>query len=47
MIKKISKLSGGLLLIDYGYLNKFNKSTLQSINKTQKLNEFIRKFGKS
>ena len=38
IIKKISKLSGGLLLIDYGYLEPRNKNTLQSVMKHKKNN---------
>ncbi|MDC0903162.1 SAM-dependent methyltransferase [Pelagibacteraceae bacterium] len=38
MIKKINKLNGGLLLIDYGYLKPKNTSTLQSIIKHRKNN---------
>ena len=37
MIKKISKLEGGLLLIDYGYLIAKNKNTLQSLIKHKKI----------
>ena len=40
IIKKISKLEGGLLLIDYGYLTPQNKNTLQSILKHKKNNLF-------
>ena len=36
IIKKISKLEGGLLLIDYGYLKAKNKNTLQSLVKHKK-----------
>ena len=31
IVKKITKLSGGILLIDYGYLKPINKDTLQSV----------------
>ena len=31
IIKKITKLNGGILLIDYGYLKPVNKDTLQSV----------------
>ena len=34
--KKIKKLGGGLLLIDYGYTNPQNKDTLQSVMKQKK-----------
>ena len=40
IIKKISKLNGGLLLIDYGYLEPKNKSTLQSLIKHKRNNLF-------
>ena len=36
IIKKISKHSGGLLLIDYGYFKPLNKNTLQSVMKHKK-----------
>ena len=36
IIKKISLLSGGILLIDYGYLQSQNLNTLQSIKKHKK-----------
>ncbi len=36
--KKIKKLSGGILLIDYGYLKVLNKSTLQTVMKNKKMN---------
>ncbi len=38
MIKKVNELSGGILLIDYGYLNIFNRSTLQTVMKNKKMN---------
>ncbi len=38
IVKKIKKLSGGILLIDYGYLNVLNKSTLQAVMKNKKMN---------
>ena len=37
MIKKISTLSGGILLIDYGYVNLINRSTLQVVMKNKKI----------
>ena len=37
IIKKISALSGGILLIDYGYLKPFSKDTLQTVMKNKKL----------
>ncbi len=38
IIKKISKLGGGLLLIDYGYLIPANRNTLQSLLNHKKNN---------
>ena len=38
MTDKISKLSGCILLIDYGYLKPFNQNTLQSVMKHRKNN---------
>ena len=38
IIEKISKLSGGIMLIDYGYLDLVNKSTLQTVMKNKKMN---------
>ena len=46
VIKKISKLEGGLLLIDYGYLKPKNKNTLQSLKKHQR-NNLLNNLGKS
>jgi len=46
MIKKISKLGGGLLLIDYGYFKPQNKSTLQSLVKHKK-NKVLDNLGKA
>ena len=37
IVKKIKKLSGGVLLIDYGYLNISNKNTLQLVMKNKKI----------
>ena len=44
IISKINELSGGILLIDYGYLGKINKSTLQSV-KSQKINKLFENIG--
>tara|TARA_S200000501_G_scaffold169173_1_gene159341 strand:+ start:559 stop:1623 length:1065 start_codon:yes stop_codon:yes gene_type:complete len=44
--KKISKLNGGLLLIDYGYMISNNKSTLQSVMKHKK-NNLLENLGKA
>tara|TARA_B100000963_G_C22588519_1_gene654319 strand:- start:634 stop:1698 length:1065 start_codon:yes stop_codon:yes gene_type:complete len=46
MIKKISKLEGGLLLIDYGYLIAKNKNTLQSLINHKK-NSLLHNLGKA
>ena len=37
MVKKISEQTGGILLIDYGYLNIINRSTLQTVMKNKKM----------
>ena len=42
--KKISQLSGGLLLIDYGYLKSGNQNTLQSV-KNHKKNKLLDNLG--
>ncbi len=49
MIEKINKQSGGILLIDYGYLNIHNKSTLQAVMKNKKINmnNFFKNLGKA
>ena len=49
MVKKINKQSGGILLIDYGYLNILNKSTLQAVMKNKKINmnNFFKNLGKA
>ena len=41
IIKKINKLKGGMLLIDYGYLKKQKIDTLQSL-KSHKKNVYYR-----
>ena len=46
IIKKISKLKGGLMLIDYGYLTSQNQNTLQSIVKHKK-NNLLNNLGKA
>ncbi len=46
IIKKISKLEGGLLLIDYGYLKPKSKNTLQSLEKHKK-NKLLNNLGKA
>ena len=49
IVKKISKHSGGILLIDYGYLNPNNQNTLQTVmkNKKVKLNRLMNNLGKA
>ena len=44
--KIINKSKGGILIIDYGYMNKNMKDTLQSISK-HKYNDVLKQFGKS
>ena len=44
--RKISKLGGGILLIDYGYLNSKNINTLQSIIKHRR-NNLLNNLGKA
>ncbi len=39
ILSKVSKLTGGVLLIDYGYLNVVNKSTLQAVMKNKKIHK--------
>ena len=46
MIERISKLKGGILLIDYGYLKLNNESTLQSVMKHRK-NDLLKNLGKA
>ena len=38
VVNKIKSLSGGVLLIDYGYLKPFNGNTLQAVMKNKKVN---------
>tara|TARA_B100001121_G_C18632797_1_gene595218 strand:- start:240 stop:1316 length:1077 start_codon:yes stop_codon:yes gene_type:complete len=49
IIKKISALSGGILLIDYGYLKPFNGNTLQTVmeNKKIQMSNFSNHIGKA
>ncbi len=49
MVKKISANTGGILLIDYGYLNPLNENTLQAVmkNKKVKMNNLINFIGKA
>ncbi len=44
ILKTISKLKGGLLLIDYGYLTPKNRNTLQSVVKHKK-NRLLKNLG--
>merc|ERR1712139_279553 len=44
--KKISKLSGCILMIDYGYLKPRNQNTLQSVMK-HKRNSLLHNLGKA
>ena len=46
MTKKISKLKGCILMIDYGYLKPNNQNTLQSVMKHQK-NSLLNNLGKA
>ncbi len=41
IIKKINKLSGGILLIDYGYLNSNNSNTIQAVMGNKKISTEI------
>ncbi len=49
IIKKISKLSGGILLIDYGYFNGNNSSTIQAVMQNKKISakKMLRNLGKA
>ena len=49
IINKISDLTGGVLLIDYGDFNLVNKSTLQTVMKNKKINikNFFHNLGKA
>ncbi len=46
VLKKIIKLGGGILLIDYGYINPNNSNTLQSVLKHKK-NKILENLGKA
>ena len=46
IIKKISKLNGCILMIDYGYLKPNNQNTLQSVIKHKK-NSLLSNLGKA
>ena len=49
IVKKINDLSGGILLIDYGYLNVINRSTLQTVMKNKKMdmNHLFKNLGRA
>ena len=49
IVKKINEQTGGILLIDYGYLNIINKSTLQAVMKNKKMdiNNLFKNLGES
>ena len=46
IIEKIKKNSGGILLIDYGYVQSKNENTLQSV-KNHKRNDLLSNLGKA
>mgnify|MGYP001182581267 FL=1 len=48
IVHKISELGGGIMLIDYGYLNLVNKSTLQTVmnNKKMNINSLFKNLGR-
>ncbi len=48
IIKKILTLSGGILLIDYGYVNEIKENTIQAVmkNKKMKMDKLIKNLGK-
>ena len=47
--KKIKNLSGGILLIDYGYLDVLNRSTLQAVmkNKNMDMSHLLKNLGQA
>ena len=49
IVKKINEQTGGILLIDYGYLNIINRSTLQTVMKNKKMdiNNLFKNLGES
>ena len=49
MVEKIKKLSGGVLLIDYGYTKLLNRSTIQMVkqNKKVRIDDFFKNLGKA
>ena len=49
IVKKIKNLSGGILLIDYGYINSVNRSTLQAVKSNKKIDmrDLLKNIGKA
>ena len=49
IINKVLELTGGILLVDYGYLNLINQSTIQSVMKNKKIdiNSLFKNLGKA
>ncbi len=49
IVKKIKSLSGGVLLIDYGYMGALNESTIQIVMKNRKIhkNNLLKCIGKA
>ena len=49
IVKKINEQTGGILLIDYGYVNIINRSTLQTVMKNKKMdmNSLFKNLGKA
>ncbi len=49
IIKKIKYLSGGVLLIDYGYIGRLNENTIQIVMKNRKIQKknLLKYFGKA
>ena len=39
IVRKIRSLSGGILLIDYGFIGKLNESTIQVVMKNKKIHK--------
>ena len=39
IVKKIKSLSGGVLLIDYGYMGALNESTIQIVMKNRQIHK--------
>ena len=49
IVKKINNLSGGILLIDYGFLNSNNSNTIQAVMGNKKISSetMLKNFGKA